>query len=398
MFINFFYMLRDKGIPISPTSFLRLQKALSMGLVRSLEDLYIAARSLLVKSERYFDVYDQVFSVAFRGATEIEPTQEELSELAKAMLSEWLRDPGAMANALGVPEEDLKKMTPEELMQYFLDRLKEQTEAHQGGDYWIGTYGTSPVGHSGEHAGGMRVGGVSRSKSAVRVAMERRYRDYSQEGPITASQISEALKRLKHLKPAGPQDMVNISKTIYQTMRNAGEIEIVFDRRLADRLKIKLMIDNGGWSMDPYVEIVQVLFHYAQFQFKELEIYYFHNTIYKQVWLDPQRLKKPVPIEDFMRADPETRLIIVGDASMAPYELMNHNGAIYYMNQKYVQPSIEYLQTLAKLFRHSVWLNPVSQTDWDYTWTIKNIGKVFPMFELSLDGLEKAIRHLMARN
>jgi uncharacterized protein with von Willebrand factor type A (vWA) domain len=397
MFVHFFYMLRDKGIPVSPTSFLRLQKALGMGLVRSLEDFYIAARSLLVKSERYFDVYDQTFAVAFRGVTEIDPTEEELTELAKTLLSEWLKDPGAMAEALGVPEEELKKMTPEELMQYFLERLKEQTEAHHGGNRWIGTHGTSPVGHSGEHPGGMRVGGESRNKSAIKVAMERRYRDYSQTGPITASQIGEALKRLKHLSPSGPQDIVNVDKTIYQTMRNAGEIEIVFDRRLSDRLKVKLMIDNGGWSMDPYVELVQVLFHYAQFQFKELEIYYFHNTIYKNVWQDPERHKKPVPVEDFMKSDPETRLVIVGDASMAPYELMNQNGAIY-INQNYLQPSIEYLKILAKAFRHAVWLNPIAQVDWSYTWTIKSIEKIFPMFELTLDGLEKAVRHLMSRN
>ncbi|MGD0022636.1 MAG: hypothetical protein ABSC54_10080 [Smithellaceae bacterium] len=397
MFVNFFYMLRDKGIPVSPTSFLRLQKALGMGLVRSLEDFYIAARSLLVKSERYFDVYDQTFAVAFRGVTQIDPTEAELTELAKALLSEWLKDPGAMAETLGVPEEELKEMTPEELLQYFLDRLKEQTEAHHGGNRWIGTRGTSPVGHSGKHPGGMRVGGASQNKSAIKVAMERRYRDYSQEGPITASQIGEALKRLKHLAPSGPQDIVNVDKTIYQTMRNAGEIEIVFDRRLADRLKVKLFIDNGGWSMDPYVELVQVLFHYAQFQFKELEIYYFHNTIYKNVWQDPERHKKPMLVEDFMKSDPETRLIIVGDASMAPYELMNHNGAIY-INQNYLQPSVEYLKMLAKAFRHAVWLNPVAQVDWSYTWTIKSIEKIFPMFELSLDGLEKAVRHLMSRN
>ena len=120
-------MLRDKGIPVSPTSFLRLQKALGMGLVRSLEDFYIAARSLLVKSERYFDVYDQTFAVAFRGVTEIDPTEAELTELAQALLNEWLKDPGALAEALGLSEEELKEMTPEELLQYFLDRLKEQT-------------------------------------------------------------------------------------------------------------------------------------------------------------------------------------------------------------------------------------------------------------------------------
>lgn len=397
MFVNFFYTLRDKGIPVTPTSFLRLQKALGMGLIASLDDFYSVARSLLVKSERYFDIYDQAFSVAFRGMAEAEPTDAELTEAVRAMLSEWLKDPGGLAEALDLSEDQVKQMTPEELVEHFLKRLKEQTEAHHGGSYWIGSHGTSPTGHSGRHPGGMRVGGQSRNKSAIKVAMERRYRDYSQTGPITASQIGEALKRLKHLQPAGPMDVVNIDKTIYQTMRNAGEIEIIFDRRLADRLKVKLLIDNGGWSMDPYVDIVQVLFHYAQFQFKELEIYYFHNTIYSKVWLDPNRFKKPVSVEDLLRSDPETRLIIVGDASMAPYELANQHGAIY-VGQNELRPSLDYLKFLAGTFRHAVWLNPQSQDSWFYTWTVRQVADIFPMFELSLDGLEKAVHHLMSRN
>jgi len=390
-------MLRDKGVPVSPTSFLRLQKALGLGLIRSVEDLYIAARSLLVKSERYFDVYDQTFAVAFRGQVEIDPTDDELTDMAKALLDEWLKSPESMAEALGMTDEEFKQMTPEELLDYFLKRLKEQTEAHHGGNRWIGTKGTSPVGHSGRHPGGMRVGGSSRHKSAIKVALERRYRDYAQEGPIKPSQIGEALKRLKYMAPAGPRDALNINKTIYQTMRNAGDIEIVFDRRLADRLKVKLFIDNGGWSMDPYVELVQVLFHYANFQFKELEIYYFHNTIYKNVWRDAERHKKPRAVDDFVRDDPETRLVIVGDASMAPYELMNANGAIYY-NSAPLEPSVDYLKRLAKTFRHAVWLNPVTQDMWPGTWTIQAIRKIFPMFDLTLDGLEKAVRHLVARN
>ena len=397
MFVNFFYMLRDRGIPVSPTSFLRLQKALGMGLIQSLEDFYSVARSLLIKSERYFDIYDKTFAVAFQGVADVDPTEAELTELAQAMLNDWLKDPGAMAAALGLPEDQIKQMTPDELLKHFLERLKEQTEAHHGGNYWIGTHGTSPTGHSGVHPGGMRVGGESRNKSAIKVAMERRYRSYSQDGPITASQIGEALKRLKHLSPSGPPDIVNIDKTIYQTMRNAGEIEIVFDRRLADRLKVKLLIDNGGWSMDPYVEIVQVLFHYAQFQFKELEIYYFHNTIYKNVWQDAARYKKPVEVEEFVRSDPETRLIIVGDASMAPYELHDPNGAIY-VGQNQSRASVEYLKFLAKTFRHAVWLNPQRESSWFYTWTVKNIAGIFPMFELSLDGLEKAVQRLKSRN
>ena len=397
MFIEFFYTLRERGIPVTPTSFLRLQKALKLGLIHSMNDFYTAARAILVKSERYFDTYDQVFAHFFRGVTLLEPEDVELTEIAKALLQEWLKNPAEMAQALGLDEKKIQAMTPEELIKYFFDRLKEQTEAHHGGNRWIGTGGTSPVGHSGHHPGGMRVGGRSRNKSAIKVAMERRYKDYSQEGPLTAFQMEEALKRLRRMIPTGPRDVVNVDKTIRETMRNAGEIEIIFDRRLTDRLKVVLMIDNGGWSMDPYVEVVQTLFNYARSQFKDLKIYYFHNTVYSRVWGDPQRRHRPEPIEEFVRRDPETRLIMIGDASMAPYELMHTNGSIY-IEQKENNASMDRLKFLGKTFRHAVWLNPQTEEEWGHTWTVSMIRQVFPMFELTLDGLEKAVQHLMAKH
>jgi uncharacterized protein with von Willebrand factor type A (vWA) domain len=393
VFVDFFYTLKDRGIPVTPTSFLRLQKAMNMGLVHSLGEFYTAARTILVKSERYFDTYDQIFAHHFQGTPFEDPTAVELTEIARSLLDEWLKNPEEMADALGIDKEKLKNMTPEELIQYFLDRLKEQTEAHHGGNKWIGTGGTSPTGHSGTHPGGMRVGGESRKHSAIKVAMERRYRDYSQEGPLTQFQMGEALKRLRRMAPTGPRDIVNVDKTVYETMRNAGEIEIIFDRRLADRLKVILLIDNGGWSMDPYIDVVQTLFHYASSQFKDLKIYFFHNTIYSRVWSDPQRQLKPEQVDDFIRRDPDTRLIIVGDASMAPYELTHPNGAIY-IDAKPSGASIERLQFLAKTFRHTAWLNPMPPHEWDYARTTKMIRQIFPMFELTLDGLEKAVQHL----
>ncbi|MGV8056791.1 MAG: VWA domain-containing protein [Smithellaceae bacterium] len=397
MFVDFFYTLRDRGVPVSPTSFLRLQKALNMGVIRTLEDFYTGARSILVKSERYFDTYDQVFAHHFRGVALQSPSEMELSELARALLQEWLKDPGEVAAALGVDEKLLKKMTPEELIKYFLDRLKDQTEAHHGGNRWIGTKGTSPVGHSGFHPGGMRVGGVSQNKSAVKVAMDRRYKDYSQDGTLSQAQVGEALKRLRRLIPSGPKDHVNIDKTIYETMRNAGEIEIVFDRRMMDRLKIILMIDNGGWSMDPYIGVVQTLFNNAKAQFKDLKFYFFHNTVYDAVWADPARYMEPETIDSFIRKDWETRLILIGDASMAPVELMTSSGFISW-EETGTKPSIERLKFLARTFRHSVWLNPVPEAEWGYTSTINLVRQIFPMYELTLDGLEKAIQRLMAKN
>ena len=397
MFVNFFYKLREVGIPATPTSFLRLQKAMSLGLITSLEDFYTSARAILVKSERYFDLYDQVFAHHFKGMDLPDQEGIDLDEAARMLLEEWLRDPEGMAQAMGVDPEELLKLSPQELIEYFLKRLKDQTEAHHGGNKWIGTRGTSPVGHSGHHPGGMRVGGASMNKSAVKVAMERRYRDYSTQGLLTQSQIGEALKRLRHMVPFGPKDRVNIDETIYETMRNAGEIEIVFDRSLRDRLKVVLMIDNGGWSMDPYVDVVQVLFDYARNQFKDLKTYFFHNTIYDYVWADPPRRRKPHKVEEFARLDPETRLVVVGDASMAPYELMATDGSIH-IEERNLIPSIDRLRFLAKNFRHTAWLNPRVEMEWHYVRTLQTIRMIFPMFELTLDGLEKAVRHLMNHN
>ncbi len=397
MFTTFFYMLKNAGIPVSPTSFLRLQKALSMGLINSLDDFYTAARTILVKSERYFDLYDQVFAHYFEGAELKDPDETIISEMAKALLTEWLKHPREMADALGVDESKLKDMTPIELIKYFMERLKDQTGEHHGGSKWIGTGGTSPVGHSGYHPGGMRVGGVSRNRSAVKVAMDRRYRDYSQEGPLTQSQIGEALKRLRNMVPVGPKDEINIDESIYQTMKNAGEIEIVFERSLRDRLKIILAIDNGGWSMEPYIHIVQTLFYYSRAQFKDIRTYFFHNTIYDYLWEDPARMRRPFALNDLTRLDPETRFIIVGDASMAPYELMTTDGSIH-LEERTSLPSVRRLEFIAETFPHSVWLNPKLEGEWQYTRTISMIRGIFPMFELTLDGLEKAVNYMMRKS
>ena len=394
--LNFFYKLKIAGIPVNPTSFLTLQKALNKGLINSLNQFYTSSRAILVKSERFFDIFDQVFAHQFQGAEMPDDEGFEIAETAKALLEEWLKDPKTLALALDADESDLSKLTPDELIEYFTARLKEQRKRHRYGSTWIGTGGTSPVGHSGHHPGGMRVGGVSLNKSAVKVALERRYKDYSLKGPLKQDMIGEALKRLRNMIPVGPKDQVDIDETIYQTMKNGGEIEIVFSRSLKDRLKIILAIDNGGWSMDPYIPVVQTLFDYARDQFKDLKTYYFHNTIYDALWEDAARSKKPQKVSDFVSFDPDTRLVMVGDASMAPFELMASDGSIH-IEERSGKPSIEQLKFLAQTFPHAVWLNPISSEMWDYTKTIAMIREIFPMFELSIDGLEGAVGCLMSK-
>jgi hypothetical protein len=396
MFIDFFYQLKTVGIPVSPTSFLTLQKALDMGLINSIDAFYTSARAILIKSERYFDVYDQVFAHRFQDAEMPEYEDFELDEVTRALLEGWLEDPVSLAAALEMDESDIIDLSPEELIEYFKKRLEDQKGRHEGGRTWIGTGGTSPTGHSGYHPEGMRVGGVSRNRSAVKVAMDRRYKDYSRRGLLTQDMMGEALKRLRNMVPVGPKDQVNIDETIYQTMKNAGEIDIVFSRRLKDRIKVILAIDNGGWSMDQYIPVVQTLFDYARDQFKDLKTYFFHNTIYDFLWEDPARYKQPFKVENFVSFDPQTRLIMVGDGSMAPYELMAADGSIH-VEERSGKPSIEQLKFLAQTFPHCVWMNPVFSQTWDKTPTITTIAQIFPMFELTLDGLEGAVNHLMTK-
>jgi hypothetical protein len=396
MFIDFFYQLKTAGVPVSPTSFLTLQKALDMGLINSMETFYTAARAILIKSERHFDRYDQVFAHRFQDAEMPDHEGLVLDEITRALLEGWLEDPVSLAAALEMDVSDIVDLTPEALIEYFKKRLEDQKGRHEGGRTWIGTGGTSPVGHSGYHPEGMRVGGVSRNKSAVKVAMERRYKDYARRGILTQDMMGEALKRLRNMVPVGPRDKIDIDETIYQTTKNGGEIDIVFSRRLKDRIKVILTVDNGGWSMDPFIPVVQTLFDYARDQFKDLKTYFFHNTVYDFLWEDPARIRRPFKVEDFISFDSQTRLIMVGDGSMAPYELMAADGSIH-VEERSGKPSIEQLKFLAETFPYSVWLNPVSAELWGRTTTITAIQQIFPMFELTLDGLEGAVNHLMAK-
>ncbi len=395
MFEGFFNQLRSHGLPVSPKSFMQLQQALDAGLVDDLEDFYAVARALLVKSERHFDLYDRVFATWFEGKEFVDPSGA-LTEDLRRTLAEWLRDPEFLAGLPDDEKEALAGMTPDEVAQYFLDRLKDQSEAHHGGNRWIGTGGTSPVGHGGVHPGGMRVGGGPGRSSAIKVAMDRRYVDYSEDRILSERQMAEALRALRHRAPVGPKDRLDIDASIRETVRQGGEIELVFDRRLKDKLSVFLFIDNGGYSMWPYVTMTRALFHHARDSFRRLRTFFFHNCVYDTVWEDPRRVDKPVPLQDVLRADSDTRVILLGDAAMAPYELLHRRGSIDFTSIQ-ERPGIECLHDLRARFPKSVWLNPAPRERWDWsmgTFTIDHIRKVFPMEDLTLPGIERLVSHL----
>ncbi len=393
MFIEFFYHLRDRGLPLGVTEFLTLIEALSEGLAReSLTHFYVVARSILVKRPEHFDLYDRAFAEYFRDA---EVDAETKAELTDELLS-WLEDNPLPPRDLS--EERLAALEEHDLDQLrdqFEERLDEQDERHDGGDHWVGTGGTSPFGHSGEHPKGIRVGGEGRNRSAVQVATERRFRNLRKDVTLGVRDIGQALRRLRELTRDGRDEEIDVEATIDRTARNAGDIELVFRPPRQNEVKLLLLMDVGG-SMTPHTRLTSKLFsaaHQAS-HFKAFDSYYFHNCPYGRLYTDIERREGESTDRLLRNLDRTWRCILVGDAAMAPEELMFQGGAIDYGHDNET-PGIEYLKRLRETVGEAVWLNP-HPPHWWGSWTTRKIKQLFPMFPLTMEGLEEAVDELQS--
>lgn len=395
MFINFFYQLKYEGVPVSLNEWLILMEALAKGLAFSnLTGFYYLARAVLVKSEAYFDQYDVAFTKFFDGLE----TQEDILDQAL----EWL---AATMPPLAIPPEErslYSRWNLDELKQQLENRLKQQDTQHHGGSYWIGTGGTSPFGHSGYHAAGIRIAGNSLNRSAGKVAAKRQYREFRGDQIEGVRQFEVALRKLRQLstRTEGPKDELDLDGTIHAIGKNAGRLELVWQRPRRNRIKVMLLMDSGG-SAEQYRQICDRLFtaaHRAN-RFSDIRFYYFHNCIYDCLYTTSE-LKQSIKTEEFLNSmNSECRLIITGDASMAPGELMMIGGAGDWRLDDN-EPGLLWLQRLAKYFPYSVWLNPIPARDWERTfgdYTIGIIRKIFPMFPLTPEGLEQAMKKLMTK-
>jgi uncharacterized protein with von Willebrand factor type A (vWA) domain len=388
MFIDFFYILRNRKVPVSFTEWMTLMEAIARGHINDLDDFYFLARAILVKSEAYFDQYDLAFQEYFSGIESVEAITRQILE--------WLKDPMTQRSLSSEELAGLKSLPLDELIKLLEERIKTQKEAHNGGSKWIGRGGTSPFGHSGENPGGIRIGSPGGGHHAIKVAEERRFRNYSHDITLDVRQIKVALKGLRRLNRVGPQDELDIDETIDHTAKNVGEIELVWRRRRKNAVKLLLLMDTGG-TMDPYVRICSQLFTaaHSSTHFKDFQYYYFHNCIYNEVYKDMERRDKVST--DFLLKTLETdyKTIIVGDAYMAPSELLDRNGAIYYY-QENDTPGIDWLKRIAEHFNHSVWLNPNYELTRQST-SVSLISKIFPMYNLTIDGLDKAVKKLTVK-
>src|SRR4029453_19052723 len=326
MFLDLFYGLRDAGVPVAVQEWRSFLDALEQRLRgSSLLRFYHLGRACLVKSETYFDAYDKVFARVFKG---VEGT---LGDDVTERILEWAGD--AKNSPERTPEQlaELERLSSDELMRRFLETLAEQTERHDGGNRWVGTGGRSPYGNNGTHPTGIRVGGESRSRSAMKVAEERRFADYRTDVTMDVRQLRVALKRLRELTRTGAQTELDLDETIDETCRNAGEIELIFRAPRKNDVRVLLLMDVGG-TMDPYHAPVSRLLTalHEERGLRDLEAYYFHNCVYDAVYKSARMLRADgVPTGDLLgRLDSRWKVLFVGDAAMHPAELLEPNGQI----------------------------------------------------------------------
>ena len=391
MLIKFFYTLRAAKLPVSVGEFLALLEGLKAGVIgaegaASVDDFYYLARTTLVKNETLYDKFDRAFSAYFKGV-------ELLTDFSKDVPLEWLRKHLELELT---PEQkaQIEKLGWDELMATLKKRFEEQKERHEGGSKWIGTGGTSPFGHSGYNPQGIRIGGASKNKSAVKVWEQRAYKDYDDNLELGTRNIQVALRRLRRFAREGSELELDLDDTIHKTAANAGMLDIRMVPERHNKVKVLLLMDVGG-TMDEHIHRVEELFSAAKSQFKHLEFYYFHNCVYDFMWRNNRRrFAEKFSTWDIIRKyNRDYKLIFVGDATMSPYEILQPGGSVEYNNE---ETGAEWLQRLLNAFPKHAWINPEPQGVWQYRQSIALIQQLVHqrMHPLTLAGLETAMRSL----
>ncbi len=387
MFVPFVYELRRRKVPVGTQEALSLARALGEGLHdSSLEGFYQVARALLVHDEKHLDDFDLAFAEYFRGVA------FESKKVADEIL-EWLRDVKQMRELTDEEKAMIEALDPEALQKLFEERLKEQKQRHDGGNRWIGTGGTSPFGRGGFNPQGMNVGGGG-GKGAIKTADARKYKGYRGDLVFDLRQIEIALRKLRAFVREGAQTELDVEGTIDATAKNAGELEVVIRPPRRPDTRVILAMDVGG-SMDPYAEAVSQLFSAAKkaTHWKELRTYYFHNCVYGRLYRT-EHFGDPITLPELMRqCDGRYKLVLVGDALMAPYELLA-SGSLGPGEPP--TAGIHWLGALREHYPHAVWLNPEHPRDWRGN-TIEVVRGVFPMFHLTLEGIAEAVAELTRR-
>jgi uncharacterized protein with von Willebrand factor type A (vWA) domain len=388
--VPFFFKLREGGVPVSITEFLTLLEALQARLANSsAEDFYYLSRACLVKDERHFDRFDRAFAAHFKGAEDL------FESMVASIPKEWLERVGQRT----LSEEEKARIEAlggwDKLIETLKQRLAEQKERHQGGNKWIGTGGTSPFGAYGYNPEGIRIGqDESRHRRAVKVWDQREYRNLDDSVELGTRNLKIALRKLRKFAREGAAENLDLDGTIDSTARNAGLLDLKFEPERHNAVKVLLFLDVGG-SMDDHIRVCEELFSAARSEFKHLEYFYFHNCVYESVWKDNRRRHvEKIPTLEVMRTyGHDYKLVLVGDATMSPYEIVQPGGSVEHWNE---EAGAVWIQRIARTWPHHVWLNPEPESRWDYTPSIGLIRELIEdrMFPLTLAGIDQAIKAL----
>ena len=374
-------------MPVSITELLTLLEALRAGLgYVSAERFYYLARTCLVKDERFYDRYDRAFAAHFKGASDL------YSQLERELPPEWLE-----RLALRDFSEEEKAAVAamggwENLMETLKQRLQEQKERHEGGSKWIGTAGTSPYGAYGFNPEGVRIGqDGGRNRSAVKVWDKREFANLDDKVELGTRNIKIALRRLRKFARQGVPEELALADTIDATARQGGWLDIRMQAERKNVVKILLLLDIGG-SMDDHVKVCEELFSAARSEFKHLEHYYFHNFTYESLWKDNHR-RHDATISTFelMRTyGRDYKLILVGDATMSPYEITHAGGSVEHWND---EAGAAWLGRLLKHYPKFAWINPQPPSRWRQTASIEMTREMLEgrMYPLTLAGLDQMI-------
>ncbi len=389
MFISLFNTLKSTGVPCTLRELLDLIGAVEKKLAfADMQDFYYLSRATLVKDEKHYDKFDRAFDIYFKGIESIDDILEML------IPEDWLK--GEFEKYL--TEEELEKIKSlgglEKLLEEFKKRLQEQEERHEGGNKWVGTEGTSPFGNDGDHPEGIRVGGEGKKGKAVKVWEARDFKNLDDSVELGTRNIKVALRRLRKLIRDSAEEEFDLDGTISSTARKAGMLDIKYQPEKRNAVKVLAFFDVGG-SMDPHIKICEELFSACKTEFKNLEYFYFHNFLYESIWKDNRRRQNErVMTEDILhKYAADYRIIFVGDATMAPYEITNPGGSIEHWNE---EAGALWMKRMVDVYDKGIWLNPVPSDHWEYSASVELTRSLVEdnMFPLTIRGLEDSMAFL----
>ena len=390
MLLPFFSALRQARVPVSTKEWLHLMEAMDKGVAGGrVEDFYHLSRAVLVKDEKHYDRFDQVFGTVFKGIETIGAGEEPSLDVPE----DWLN----LLNEKFLTDEEKAQIEAlggfEKLMETLRQRMEEQKERHEGGSKWIGTAGTSAFGNGGYNSEGVRIGGQPKQGRAVKVWEKREYKNLDDTVELGTRNIKVALRRLRRFAREGAAEELDIDGTIDGTARQ-GWLDIQMRPERRNTIKVLLFLDVGG-SMDGHIKLCEELFSAARTEFKNLEFFYFHNCLYEGVWKDNRRRHaEKIPTWDLLNKYPgDWRAIFVGDATMSPYEITMPGGSVEHWNE---EAGAVWMRRARLQWDKSVWLNPVAEKFWGYTASVKLLQEVMDerMYPLTIDGLDRAMRAL----